>query len=139
MLTLRRFEKDFMLRIKEEYVTLWLKKADDFRNNINKSELSAVSQQQLMANIDSYQAAFIQLVDAKRELGYSSDIGLMGKMRTTVHQVDNKLAKLLKTSKDEVTTETEFVNWVSYLIFWLGLNRSDSIRYLFRPWYFIGY
>ena len=121
MLTLRRFEKDFMLRIKEKYVTLWLKKAHDFRNNINKSELSAVSQQQLMANIDSYQAAFIQLVDAKRELGYSSDIGLMGKMRTTVHQVDNKLAKLLKTSKDEVTAETEFVNWLSYAIFWLVL------------------
>ncbi|WP_286234630.1 methyl-accepting chemotaxis protein [Thalassotalea sediminis] len=117
MLQLRRNEKDFMLRIDDKYINRWNDNAQDFVNYVNNSDLAANTKTQIVDSISTYQASFKALTDAQRELGFKADLGLMGKMRAAVHQVDKNLLSLVDTSKKLVDSHTDFVGKVSVGVF----------------------
>lgn len=121
MLQLRRNEKDFMLRLSDKYV-------DKLQTNVNKLTLSvrdsdfSVSKKQEVNNLlNAYQSAFLNLVAAQKELGYSEKQGVMGQMRNAVHQVDNELVKLLSKSETAVEEDVGFVNTLAFSLFSLVL------------------
>jgi methyl-accepting chemotaxis protein len=97
MLTLRRNEKDFMLRENIKYLT----KLDDnlakMRAAIVESSYSSDVKDKLQGYLDIYERDFHALVDGYSEKGLSSKEGLRGKMRDTVHQTETFLAEMVES------------------------------------------
>jgi HAMP domain-containing protein/uncharacterized FlaG/YvyC family protein len=73
MLTLRRHEKDFMLRYNLSYV----KKFNELINVFQKS----ITQAELQQNIILYQQYFNQFVAIEQAIGFQDDAGIKGKLK----------------------------------------------------------
>ncbi|GLX78071.1 methyl-accepting chemotaxis protein [Thalassotalea insulae] len=119
MLQLRRDEKDFMLRLDDKYLKKWQDNAAIFSANVKQSTLSDEQKSQVIDNIAIYQNNFVNLVEQQRRLGFSASEGLNGKMRETVHQVDQVMAKLTKASQQTVEDHVLFVESLSIIMFFV--------------------
>jgi methyl-accepting chemotaxis protein len=121
MLQLRRNEKDFMLRLDDKYVDKLKSNVSKLLSNIQSSDFSSSKKQEVSKLIKVYQAAFIDLVTAQKELGYNEKMGVIKEMRNVVHQVDNELKKLLAKSEQVVQDSIDFVNTLAYSLFLIVL------------------
>ncbi|MCW8918762.1 MAG: methyl-accepting chemotaxis protein [Gammaproteobacteria bacterium] len=126
MLTLRRNEKDFMLRENIKYV----KSLDDnlarMRIAIADSTYASELKQRLNRQLDLYARDFHALVDGYREKGMGSKEGLNGKMRDTVHQTETLLEEMVAsvsaTATGKITTLHTTVTLFSIFIILLALG-----------------
>jgi methyl-accepting chemotaxis protein len=96
LLTMRRHEKDYMLRNNEEYLTKLgisiTELASRFPNNTNITGL-----------INNYQSSINSYADINRKIGLSPTQGLTGDMRAATHDAET----LLKVSITEATAFIE--------------------------------
>lgn len=99
MLTLRRNEKDFMLRMSSKY-------AQEHQINFEKARAYIQSHEELAFStklLESYRESFIAYVKAYEVLGLDEKSGLNGKLRDTVHQTEELVQASLKTVDEEIT------------------------------------
>ncbi len=94
-LTLRKYEKDFMLRRDMKYANKLYKKVKAMKNNISKqNKFSSEQKKQLLSHLDKYNNYFKALVEAENLIGLNSKAGLQGKLRTEVHKSEKLLNKM---------------------------------------------
>ena len=117
MLMLRRHEKDFMLRLDEKYLGKLNSGAEQLITHVNASDLSGNLKTEIASLIVAYQKSFTQLAATQAELGLAPDKGLLGEMRSTVHQVDDIVAKLVILTDEQITEHTAFVHVLAWLLF----------------------
>lgn len=106
ILTLRRNEKDFLLRLDEKYV-------DRFTNNYSvtvdylqsASGFTSAERQEIFSLLEVYKAAFLQLTMAHKTLGYDSMSGMRGQLTTAQ----------LRLSRESAQFKDEFVLYVDEL------------------------
>ncbi|WP_085299995.1 methyl-accepting chemotaxis protein [Cognaticolwellia mytili] len=95
LLTLRRHEKDFILRNDEKYITRLNKTAEQLKvrlaNDNTKNQLASY-----LGNINK----FLQI---SQKIGLTSELGIRGEMRAAVHNVETELNK-------EVTLLNNYIN-----------------------------
>ena len=121
MLQLRRNEKDFMLRINDKYVDSLKNNLAKFVSTVKSSEFSSEKKSQIIDFLDNYEKAFLNLVSAQKQFGYTAKMGLLGEMRTTVHQADGILEQLTSKAKQAVADDASFVNTMAYSVFFIVL------------------
>jgi len=121
MLQLRRNEKDFMLRLDDKYVEKLKSNISKLILSTNNSDLPVDRKQQITTSLSNYEGAFLNLVDAQKQLGYHSTMGLLGEMRKAVHQVDDILEQLINKSEQAVIENISFVNTLAYSLFFVVL------------------
>jgi methyl-accepting chemotaxis protein len=119
MLQLRRNEKDFMLRLSDKYVDKHSKNLQDMVTYIASSNLPADENVAVENLLIEYQSAFLALAAEQKKLGYTPKEGLKGKMRTTVHQVDDILSALLSHSKSVMAENHSFAQTLAYSLFFI--------------------
>ncbi|MCI2284510.1 hypothetical protein L3081_15335 [Colwellia sp. MSW7] len=119
MLQLRRNEKDFMLRLDNKYWQKWEQNSALFIDAIHLSDLTDEIKSQVISNIKVYGSAFGKLVEAQRKQGFKPDRGFKGEMRSTVHQVDELLDRILISSRKTVEEYISSVETVAYLAFFI--------------------
>lgn len=85
LLTLRRHEKDFMLRNDDKYLGKLISVANEL-----SLRLTDEPSKQLLNN---YVNSFERLVDISKRIGLDSKSGVRGDMRGAVHQVESLLSK----------------------------------------------
>lgn len=98
MLTLRRNEKDFMLRLSPKYV-------EEHRINYEKALAYAQSHEELAFSVkllETYRQSFVEFVKAYEVLGLNEKSGLNGKLRDTVHQTEALVEKSTQTLDTEI-------------------------------------
>ena len=117
MLQLRRNEKDFMLRNDEKYITRLSSNTSQLIDDVNNSDLANNLKTDIVELLLAYQNSFSNLAQAQIELGLASDLGILGKMRATVHKVDGSLIKLSNLSQTSVSDHAAFVKNISLLFF----------------------
>jgi len=83
LLTLRRHEKDFMLRYDEKYLT----KLESVAEQLN-AILTNAENKKLLA---SYLSEFTNFYEISKDLGLDSNSGLQGEMRSNIHVVEQDL------------------------------------------------
>jgi methyl-accepting chemotaxis protein len=88
MLTLRRDEKDFLLRGELQYVDKFNKAFATLKTDLGGRYPT------IAEKTAAYQAAFQSLVEARKAIGLSQDAGMLGGMRAAVHKTDGVLAQL---------------------------------------------
>ncbi|WP_448556718.1 HAMP domain-containing methyl-accepting chemotaxis protein [Thalassotalea montiporae] len=121
MLQLRRNEKDFMLRLDEKYVTRLQNNTAKLVEAVRASAFEQERKSNIVTLLNSYQTAFVNLVNEQRKLGLTPDQGIQGEMRASIHRVDEILERLLTISSDEVAQYTSFVERLAFIAFFIIL------------------
>lgn len=135
MLMLRRHEKDFMLRSDTKYVSKFEESYTDFNRRLDDSYISADMKKQIRDEMEIYRADFLSLVKGYETRGMTSDSGLLGELRSTIHQSEGELDTLEQHISSEIPREirnaeiTVFVIALALaaLILWLIRLLSQSI------------
>jgi len=134
MLTLRRNEKDFMLRVNSKY----LKKLDVniaiMRKHLLESNHPDDFKEKINTLLDQYYARFLALVHGYEKKGLTSSQGLQGEMRDVVHQSETLLQTMLEEVQESITEHLYKVSLISFIsllvlavmiiasLLWLGLS-----------------
>ncbi len=109
---LRKQEKDFMLRFKEKYLEKYNKIINKLLNDENYSNIHLI--------LKNYKKAFFNLVELEKKFGLTEKLGLIGKMRSTIHSVNKELKSL-----DEIIASTikekEKSQYILKLFFTIGI------------------
>ncbi len=91
VLTMRRHEKDYLLRSDEKYIAELHTAVDQFKTHVTAADLSAAQKQALAAGADQYQALFDQLVQTDMEIAASIET-----YRAAVHELEPALDEILQ-------------------------------------------
>ena len=94
MLTLRRREKDYLLRKDLSYQEKFAKDIDKFYTLINTLYISTSNKETLTESLQNYHQSFNNLIALDVEIGLSESEGLMGELRREVHQIEPLLSKI---------------------------------------------
>jgi len=112
MLMLRRHEKDFMLRRDMEYVDKFNQRTVVMANKLANSEVNYELQQKNNRALENYQQKFLQLVQAEQLFGLTSNQGLLGEMRGSIHQSEELLKGFNQFANKQIEQYTETKKWV---------------------------
>ena len=93
ILTLRKHEKDFMLRMDTKYIDKFNNAYIDTEKYVN----TLVNNASLVVNLKEYKKDFLQLVEAEKEKGITSNSGLMKDMRKIIQENEIIMEKLIKS------------------------------------------
>ncbi|MCP4323288.1 MAG: methyl-accepting chemotaxis protein, partial [Alteromonadales bacterium] len=121
LLQLRRSEKDFLLRLDEQYIEEFTNNYASFIKLIKQSQLATSTQQQILMISENYNKAFSKLVKHQRKIGLQYFLGKQKNMRDTVHQVDDVLSLLADKVDKQVAAHTKFIDNLIYSIFSIAL------------------
>ena len=98
MLTLRRNEKDFMLRSAIKYF-------DEHTANYQKTVTYIQNHEELASTtklMETYRQSFVEFVKAREVLGLDEKSGLQGNLRNIVHQTEELIATAIKNMDKEI-------------------------------------
>lgn len=130
MLSLRRSEKNFMLRLDDKYVK-------EFQNNfvmlnmiMNQSRIPNMQKTVINKALRLYQNAFLAFVNEQKKLGYHSDAGLQQVMRKSAHEVDKRLSILHTKTNKAVVDYTDSMTQLTYTIFALAILLASGVSWL---------
>jgi len=93
LLTIRKHEKDYMIRKLEKYVHKNLKTVDQLSQMIKQSNLVDNNKLSLRKLLSDYKVKFSEMVKADKEIDQ-----VIASMRTTIHKIEPAVDKLVKTS-----------------------------------------
>lgn len=105
MLQLRRNEKDFMLRLNLKYLDKFNKNIGIFLQTLNHSDHPSANKDKLHGLMKQYQQRFKNLVKNNQHKGLTSKGGLLGEMRTTVHESEIQLAQITEQMNIKIQEE----------------------------------
>jgi methyl-accepting chemotaxis protein len=105
MLQLRRDEKDFMLRSDEKYLEQFNKDLETFNSNLLGSGIAADKQQSIGKLMGEYSNKFTALTSGYSQKGLNSNSGILGEMRTAVHDAEILLESIATEMKLTIKNE----------------------------------
>ncbi len=128
ILTLRKHEKDFMLREDGKYVDNWNKVYEETIQYIKENSSNSM----LLNNLAKYKKSFLDLFKAQKILGLDENSGLKSKMRNSVHETEKSFANVSKDinlaqQKEESLLKTMHYSLIgSILLLLMGFLYSIS-------------
>lgn len=105
MLQLRRNEKDFMLRSDLQYKAEFVNNIAIFYTHLQQSPHSDSVKNKLKSSMQDYQKTLFKLIDNNIAIGLNINIGLTGDMRNSVHRVEDIIANLKISLKENIKEE----------------------------------
>jgi methyl-accepting chemotaxis protein len=125
LLTLRRYEKDFMLRNDEAYI----KKMHE-----TSVRLSAqISEIQIQKQLDVYLNEINAFLMISKEIGLSSRVGIQGEMRKVIHKVEDALKVEIKRIEEYIDEDMATSSFLySMVTFAFSLIIVGAITFIAR-------
>ncbi|MFN8439005.1 MAG: hypothetical protein U0V72_15450 [Cytophagales bacterium] len=115
MLTLRRHEKDFLLRKDVEYIKKFTK---DFDLLVSKIELSSVNEaekSQMLADLKTYKEYFEKIIDIEKQIGLNQNDGLRNQLSQTSYNLTSSLTKIQNNVDGKTNLEFGFLKYTIWL------------------------
>ena len=108
ILSLRRWEKDYLLRLDKKYVERDHSAVKTIQNNIASSQISVENKGMLTGLVDRYEKDFLALVEENNRI-----ITLTARMRNAVHKIEPLVAAKVKNAIMLMERETEEIRKTS--------------------------
>jgi methyl-accepting chemotaxis protein len=108
LLSVRRHEKDYLLRSDQAYIDQLNAELENLRAGVGK--LGEPMRSELLADIDTYSAALTTYLDLQNEIGRTETDGLQGAMRDSVHKVEPLVASVVAETRKVSQSEEAFRN-----------------------------
>jgi methyl-accepting chemotaxis protein len=105
MLQLRRNEKDFMLRLDMKYLTKFDHNVEKFSARLSTSSHPLANKEKIESLMAQYRTQFTELVTNSQLKGLNSKEGVLGTMRSKVHDGETLLAEISEEIKATVKEE----------------------------------
>ena len=97
LLTLRRHEKDFIIRKEENYVRSFKFKIEQIQNELEANkDIPTVIKDELTNILNLYRINFLELVRLEKLIGYKENNGLISEVRIISDNIDDKYKALIK-------------------------------------------
>ena len=109
--SLRQIENNFLLTNDDSALEAMLNAGND------NTDLKMTSQIQL----DNYIQHFSILYNTKKEFGFNQKLGLLGKLRKTVHSTEEVLKTIITINKNEIDNTGEYVTTIGFVMFFILL------------------
>jgi signal transduction histidine kinase/CheY-like chemotaxis protein/methyl-accepting chemotaxis protein len=122
MLTMRRHEKDYLLRTQEEYVDQLHETVTEFKNHVNATELTVTIKEQLITLVNQYQAAFDSLVQMDMQIA----TGIV-RYRQSIQQLEPLLEQMHQHALDDENRSRENIHRVTQTTVWFILVTSSLV------------
>ncbi len=116
VLQLRRNEKDFMLRREEKYLDKYGSNLSRARELADSSFTDSEKREKVNILLTEYQDSFTQLVDEERIKGLNSKSGLLGSLRSAVHETETIFTELSAKVKALSEAKIKSITWVCVVI-----------------------
>ncbi len=110
MLTIRRHEKDYMLRHQEKYLTR-------LDSEIQSLALTLSNSPEAMLYLNGYQKAFADYVTLNNQIGLTPKLGLRGAMRSATHNAEQQLQQATTSINTYITSQQRLAFWLSLVVF----------------------
>ncbi len=114
MLTLRRHEKDYLLRSDPKY-------RDRLNGVYDEMRASVSDKPGLVLSLDEYQKMFNQIVDLDERIGYSDTTGMYGQLYRTVNQVEPAVSSLLREEVARSKNQQHAFLVSIYVVIFIGI------------------
>lgn len=109
ILMLRRHEKDFMLRRDDDYVTEFKAEVVNFRDQlkqaVEREDISSELAAETLQHLDRYASEFYKMAEAEADIGLDMDDGINGKMRTAIHEMEDRFVAVEEQLHHAITAE----------------------------------
>lgn len=109
LLMLRRYEKDFMLRRDEDYVSEFRAEVDNFRELLGQAveleEMTPELAAEIGQNLERYAAEFYRMAEAEIAIGLDLDDGINGKMRAAIHEMEDRFGQVEEKLHEAILAE----------------------------------
>lgn len=111
LLTMRKHEKDFMLRYDTKYELAFAETLSNFQDVLNSSENSTLHSN-VLPILKKYQISFEQFVSLSKQKGLNDNQGVIGELRNAVKQTETLLtdeSEKLQNEINVVRDETKYL------------------------------
>ncbi|NJO18162.1 MAG: hypothetical protein HC877_21255, partial [Thioploca sp.] len=122
MLTIRRHEKDYLLRTEEEYVDQLHETVTEFKNHVNATELTATIKEQLITLVNQYQVAFDSLVQMDTQIA----TGIV-RYRQSIQQLESLLEQMHQHALADENQARENIHRITQTTVWFILITSSLV------------
>ncbi|MET0109830.1 MAG: HAMP domain-containing methyl-accepting chemotaxis protein [Candidatus Thiodiazotropha sp.] len=110
MLTLRRNEKDFMLRDDLKYEAKYNKNIAMFEQTLAASTIPVEVKNGISQALKKYKSDFLSLVDGYKRKGLSPSEGIRGQLRVTVHRMETLIKTLVEQVNAAIAAQKKQAN-----------------------------
>ncbi|MFL5763338.1 MAG: methyl-accepting chemotaxis protein [Bacteroidia bacterium] len=123
VLTLRRHEKDYLLRGDLKYV-------DQFSQTLNDTKEMASVTDQMVSYLSTYQKAFDAVVQLDSKIGRTEKEGLIGELRSNVHLVEPAVEKLVEQIKEYTEEQQQTQMTITFILLGIGITIAVVVSFL---------
>jgi hypothetical protein len=131
LLTLRRHEKDFLLRKDPDYVRRFAAEAAQFRTELANTEQAGF----LLPQLDLYQSCFEKIVVIENQIGSSGQTGLRLQMSQTFKLMQERLSAINRSIKASTREATVWVSATLFVLFFIMV--ATTIWFLYWIFYYV--
>ena len=122
LLTIRRYEKDFIIRNEYQYVVRLKRSVEELSGNLRAR---GARKDSIINRLNSYQANFLKLVALDQEIGIKDNSGLKLQLDRGIKTLEAGFGRLVKEARD--WTRAEFDRLTLYFIITVVLLVAVSI------------
>lgn len=94
ILTLRRHEKDYIIRKESEYVDKLTNAVVALESEIKTVVVNKEDQKALLKNLSDYRHAFLELVNVEKRIGFHNQSGLKKKLNDSLEQLEKDIQRI---------------------------------------------
>lgn len=120
VLSLRRHEKDYIIRHQEQYIKKLNQRAENFKKQIaNNMHLSSNEKANAIHLLNNYVKKFNQIVSYDRCIGFYNNTGLKNKLESKEKQIEEQFIQMINKSvkrKEEVYARLKYYYIAFFLI-----------------------
>ncbi|MFY0689890.1 MAG: methyl-accepting chemotaxis protein [Cyclobacteriaceae bacterium] len=121
VLTLRKHEKDYLLRQDLQYQTKLANTAAALKDKLSNEEAKQ--------SLDRYVATFNSIVDKDYQIGVDEKSGLYGELRAAVHAVEPAVEEIIANVKAKTQEDLETAYYSISIVILLGILFSIFVAY----------
>lgn len=138
VLSIRRREKDYILRKEQKYIDLLQEEVADLEKSIQASIRNPTGKAYLLSSLELYLKSFRKFVEVDKLIGFRQDQGLNAKLNSLSYSIEEKVMNLgseVRKHAEEQRTNLEVAVLIISILFML-LNfvlSSFTTRTLSRP------
>ncbi|WP_113907074.1 methyl-accepting chemotaxis protein [Aliidiomarina celeris] len=121
LLTMRRHEKDFMMRVDLAYQSRFHEAQEELVALSRRQLIPIMERQPLQQAIDNYRQAFDRYVEQRIAIGTDENDGIVGQMREAVHQTEAALTTLDQAIEAAINSNRRALQRLSVLLSLLTL------------------
>ncbi len=125
LLTSRRHEKDFLIRLDLNYKAKFRAHNKEFRMAVQRSNHSNLEKKEILQLLDNYEKTFLLVVNKYSQIGINENTGLIGSLASDINSVEPIIEKAKKKALLQLAKESSAT--MKMILFFIGCGAATML------------